>query len=154
MLEEANVGDVSFPIEKMWESVDLVNGLLGEMERVHPDRIRKFKRGQHRILFGGHYDECLAMEDVSHLRYTDSSETEHQGAHWTIDQIEMATEGLTFPSDVTRWDKYVAFNAAYSDFCKYFGDEQILQIGYAFYFADEDWKGNDKIWDYMGLNVC
>lgn len=66
---------------------------------------------------------------------------------------EQAVAGMTFPDGTTKWDKYVAFNAAYADFCKSFSDEDVLRIAYDFYFADEDWKGNGKIWTYMSMNV-
>ena len=75
-----------------------------------------------------------------------------EGAYWSVEQVEEATRGFTFPSGVNKWDKWVAFNAAYADFCKKFDDAQILEIGYLFYFADEDWKGKNKIWEYTCLN--
>lgn len=60
--------------------------------------------------------------------------------------------GMTFPNGTTKFDRFVAFNAAYADFCKSFSDEDVLRIAYDFYFADEDWKGNGKIWTYMSAN--
>lgn len=152
MIESANLGEGSLSTRKMWESVDRISEFLERMAKVSPKAVKEFLRGQHRVLFGGHYDEPFAMEDVASLSYTDASGEEHVGPHWTADQVESATKELTFPPEVTAWDRYVAFNAAYADFCKYFCDEQILQIGYAFYFQDEDWDGNEKIWDYMSLN--
>ncbi len=66
---------------------------------------------------------------------------------------EGATAGMTFPNGTTKFDRFVAFNAAYADFCKSFSDEDVLRIAYDFYFADEDWKGSGKIWEYMSMNV-
>jgi hypothetical protein len=63
--------------------------------------------------------------------------------------VEEATKGFIFPSGVNKWDKWVAFNAAYADFCKKFDDDQILEIGYLFYFADTDFSKEGKIWLYM-----
>lgn len=63
------------------------------------------------------------------------------------------SEGMTFPNGTTKSDRFVAFNAAYADFCKSFSDEDVLRIAYDFYFADEDWKGSGKIWTYMSMNV-
>ena len=56
---------------------------------------------------------------------------------------------MSFPSGTNKWDKYVAFNAAYSDLMKEFDDAQILKAGYLLYFADEDWGSTTKIWEYM-----
>ena len=59
---------------------------------------------------------------------------------------------MSFPSGVNKWDKLVAYNAAYADWSKKFDDAQILDIAYLFYFADEDWKHpSTKVWDYMCL---
>lgn len=135
----------------MWESIDCVSDLLESVKKVHPELVEKFLRKQHKLLYHGHYDEAFAQADVSKLRFTDSNGMEHEGAHWTVDQILGATSGVDFPDSVTKWDKYVAFNAAYADFCKNFTETQILQIGYDFYFADEDWDGETKVWDYMSL---
>jgi hypothetical protein len=56
---------------------------------------------------------------------------------------------MKFPADTNKWDKYVAFNAAYADFCKHFEAGDILKIGFSFFFADEDWGSTTKIWEYM-----
>lgn len=70
-----------------------------------------------------------------------------------MEQIETATQGKKFPDGTTPWDRYVAYNAAYADFSKKFDDEQVLDIAYLFFFADEDWNGKGKVWEYMSLNV-
>lgn len=74
------------------------------------------------------------------------------GAYWTCEQVEEATKTMSFPGGTTKWDKFVAFNLAKSDFCKKFDDAQILQIGYLLFFADEDWSARGsatKVWDYV-----
>ena len=37
----------------------------------------------------------------------------------------------------------------YADLCKRFDDKQVLDAMHSFFFADEDWPGNNKIWYYM-----
>lgn len=134
----------------MWESIDSFSDLLEEIREAHPQMYWDFMRKQHGIMHRGHYDEMFAMYDVSKLEYTDKTGMKKKGAHWTMEQIETATAGMKFPADVTKWDKYVAFNAAYADLCKVFDDGDILKAGHAFYFADEDWGSDTKIWDiYM-----
>lgn len=46
------------------------------------------------------------------------------------------------------WDKYVAFNAFYSDMCQILEDDMILKAAYKFFFQDED-AAQGKIWKYM-----
>ena len=90
---------------------------------------------------------------MEYICSTDAAGNEHLGAYWTMEQIETATQGKKFPDGTTPWDRYVAYNAAYADFSKKFDDEQVLDIAYLFFFADEDWNGKGKIWEYMSLNV-
>lgn len=71
------------------------------------------------------------------------------GEHWTVDEVEGATRGMTFPQGVNRWDKYVAMNAWYADLCRELNDEQLLKTGRLFWFYDEDWKTGQKLWWYF-----
>lgn len=131
----------------MWESIDSFSELLEEIREAHPELYWDFMREQHGIMYHNHYGEAFAMYDVSKLMYTDRGGLKHMGAHWTMEQIETATAGMRFPSGVTKWDKYVAFNAAYAVLCKTFEEGDVLKAGYALYFADEDWGSDTKIWD-------
>lgn len=133
----------------MWESIDSFSELLEELKESHPQMYWDFMREQHGIMFHNHYDQSFAEYDVSQMHYTDKNGVKHYGAYWTAEQIESATQGMKFPQGTTKWDKFVAFNAAYSDFCRDFDDAQILKIGWLFYFADEDWGSDTKIWEYM-----
>lgn len=133
----------------MWDSIDLVNDFLDTMEESNPKEYWKFMRKMHGLLFKRHYGEEFAMWDVSQISYTDKEGKKHNGAYWTCEQIEEATKAMAFPPDTTKWDKYVAFNAMKSDMDKILPDEKILQAAHDFYFADEDWGKNTKIWDYM-----
>lgn len=134
----------------MWQSIDAFSELLEEIREVHPQKYWEFMREQHGIMYGGHYDEMFAVYDVSQLEYTDKEGKKHKGGFWTVEQIESATAGMRFPASVTRWDKYVAFNAAYSDLMKDFDEGQIIKAAYLTYFADEDWGSDTKIWDMYG----
>ena len=150
MLEEArDKGLVSE--KKMWDSVSGVSGLLDEIREDQPEAFWAFMRKQHGIMYDGCYDETFARHDVDVLRYSDAEGNELRGPHWSPEEIANATAEMAFPTGVNIWDRYVAFNTAYADFCKHFPEEQILQIGYDFYFADGGWKGPSKIWDYMCL---
>ena len=56
---------------------------------------------------------------------------------------------MVFPQGTTDCDKYVAFNATFSDLCKIVDDERtILKIAHQLWFCDED-APEGKIWIYM-----
>ena len=133
----------------MWESIDSFSELLEELRESHPDLFWDFMRRQHGLMYHNHYDEAFAMYDVAQMHYTGKTGDKHSGPHWTVEQIEQATAAMKFPPGTTKWDKYVAFNAAYSDLSKGFDDADILKAGHLTYFADEDWGSETKIWEYM-----
>ncbi len=147
MLEEAkNAGLTNEKI--MWKSVASVSELLLLVKQDHPEMYWEFMREQHGILYGNHYNEAFAMHDVSMIRYIDRMGKKCEGGYWTLEQIENATKGMTFPSGTTKWDKYVAFNGFYADTCTVLDDELIIKTAHKFYFADED-APPGKIWLYM-----
>lgn len=139
----------------MHRSIAELSALLSELEHSDKQLYWRIMRRQHSVLYNNHYSEAFALYDVSQMQHTCKDAQRHNGEHWSVEQIEEATKGITFPQGVNRWDKYVAFNAAASDFCRHFDDKQIIQIAYDFYFADEDYPAADKIWRYMCLiNGC
>lgn len=133
----------------MWESIDSFSELLEELKESHPKLYWEFMRKQHGIMYHGHYDETFALYDVSKMHSLDKSGEKKEGAHWTSEQIESAVVGMKFPQGTTKWDRYVAMNAAYHDWRKDYADSDILKIGYDFYFADDDWGNDSKVWEYM-----
>lgn len=148
MLEQAKVNGLSSE-KVMWESVGSLNDMLLVFEKEHPKEYWKFMREQHGIIYSNHYNKEFAEWDVNQIEYTNKEGVKKYGAYWTAEQIESATMSMKFPAGTTKWDKYVAFNIAHSDFCKKFDDEQILDIAFSFFFADEDWGSTTKVWEYM-----
>lgn len=139
---------------KMWQAISALAEGLTAMEKTNPDEYWKIMRKQHGIIYNKHYSEEFAKYDVEQLHYTDAQGTKQHGAHWTLAQVVSATQGMAFPKDVNDYDKYVAFNAAYSDLCRKFDDAQILDAGFLLYFDDEDWNerhGCTKIWEYFSM---
>ena len=150
MVEHARQAGVATE-KTMWESIESFSELLEELKEAHPDKYWAFMREQHGLMYHNHYDEAFAMYDVAQMYYTSKTGDKHNEPHWTAEQIEQATAGYKFPAGTTRWDKYVAFNAMHADLNKDFEDGEILKAAYRFYFADEDWGSDTKIWEYMGL---
>ena len=144
----------NFTEKQMWASVYSMANLLADIKKEHPQMFWDFIREQHGIMFGNHYYQEFAEYDVSQMQYTDKEGKKRTGAYWTVEQIEEATKGMTFPSGVTKWDKFVAFNGFHADMCKVFTDEQILKGAHEFFFMDEDWNPEKpgsspcKVWEY------
>ena len=148
MVEHAKKAGVTTE-KTMWESIDSFSELLEELKESHPKLYWEFMRKQHGIMFNDHYDESFAIWDVSQMHSTDKTGVKREGPHWTVEQVETATAGLKFPVGTTKFDKFVAMNAAWHDWNKVCDDAEVLKIGYAFWFADEDWDAESKIWEYM-----
>lgn len=137
--------------KQMWQSIESVSDLLCDIKDAHPDLYWRFMREQAGIMMGCHYDKEWADYDVSQIAYTDKEGKKHTGAYWTCEQIEEVTKAMSFPSGTTKYDRFVAFNSFHADTCKVLTDEQILKAAYQFYFADEDFPVNTKIWKYMAM---
>ena len=133
----------------MWKSVAHIDELLEEIETHHPELYHKFVHEEHEIQNGPHFDCHYARQTVEGLEYTDAEGIRQKGQHWTSEQVEAAWARKTFKPEVTRWDKYVGANAMYADLCKEFSDEDVLKAAYLFFFADEDWEGEGKVWQYF-----
>ena len=151
MIEDAKAQGLTSE-KTMWANIEDIQELLSDLKESHPEEYWHFIRKTHGVLFKGHYTEEFALHDVKHLKYTDDKGEKHEGPHWTVDEVEAATKGMSFPSGVNKWDKYVAFNASWADWCKKQNVEKVLETGYLFYFADEDWSSQGsptKVWDYF-----
>lgn len=142
----------------MWASVERASALLERIKEEHPDLYWAFLRDQHEAMVGHHFNEAYAKWQVAQMRHKGSDGIEYKGEHWPVE----ATNGVRakypnkIPSEYNEWDFYVALNASYHDFCawakKKFPDQaeaEIIELAIAFWFLDEDWGGNTKVWDYF-----
>jgi hypothetical protein len=151
MLEDAK-STGKFDEKKMWDSVADFEEVLCSVKESDPQVYYKFMRNAYGVLHGGHYGEEFALWDVSqmHSEQPDHKE-EFKGEYWSVKDVKEATKDMQFASGVTDWDKYVAFNATKHDFGIKYADADILKLGYLFYFADKDYAGATKVWDYMKM---
>ena len=148
MIEQARKDGVASE-KTMDASIESVDQLLEQLKEAHPDVYNAFIAKQHELLYGPHYNELFAAMAVAGIEYTDAEGKSHKGEYWSIAEVDEATRGLAFPQGTTKWDKYVAYNAMKGDLAKVASDKDILNAAYAFYFADEDFRGEGKIWRYM-----
>lgn len=133
----------------MWASIEAVDEMTEELREKDPEKFWCLMRRTHRALYGSHYDEQFAQYDISKMHSTDAQGRTTAGPHWTREQVAQAWQGKNFPSGTTDCDKWVAANAIWHDMHKHFDDNQVLQIAFLFFFADEDYKGEGKVWEYM-----
>lgn len=153
MVEEAQKKGLTNE-KKMWDSVEAIAEAMASLKDAHPELWRKQMRRQHEILFGGHYSKEWAEEDLKELRWTDREGRKHEGPMWSMEEVEQATQGMSFPAGTTNEDKWVAMNVMMADVGRVLTDSDVLKAGHAFFFADEDWKPSDastKIWEYMSI---
>lgn len=138
----------------MWKSTKAISDFLYPMKDTDKHNYWGLMREVYGIMSNGHYNEEFAVYDVGQIEYTNRKGEKKTGAYWTVEQVEEATKSMAFNTAVTKWDKWVAFNAMRADLCKDMEDGDILKAAYAFFFKDEDWKpsSNTKIWDYMACH--
>ena len=136
----------------MWHAVEVADNMLSEIKESHPERYDYYMRQMTQALFGCHYTESIAMSDVDDMHHTDSNGEVVSGLYWTPDQVEEAWVGKPFPKGTTKFDKFVAANAIWHDLNGEFDDEQILDIAYRIFFADEDSNLEGKVWKYMSIS--
>ncbi len=135
----------------MWASIEAVDEMLEELKEKHPEKYWHFMRKAHRQLNGSHYDTMFATHDIERMHSTDAQGREQTGAHWTREQVVQAWSGKQFPAGTTDCDKWVAANAFWHDLHKGFDETQILMAAWLFFFHDEDYKGDGKVWEYMNM---
>ena len=134
--------------QAMLKSIDSISNMLCSLAKHDKKAYWCFMRNQHEILYNYHYSPEFAEWDVGKLEWMGKDGQKHCGAHWTIEEIVSATKGLTFPNGTTDCDKYVAFNVAYSDFCKDYSETEIIKIAHQFFFNDSD-APEGKVWHYV-----
>lgn len=128
---------------KMKELTKVLDDFFDELKEAHREKYHCLMRRVMGVLTDGHYDEELALKDVSKMLTL--------GEHWSMKQVEEATRGITFPQGTTKADVYVALNAFANDLKDTLSDEEIIKAATAFWFNDKDYKGRNKIWCYMQM---
>ena len=144
----------------MWESVRSVSRLLDKMKLHHPDLYWDFMREQHEIMFGKHFDEKYAKYEVEQMHHKTKDGKTHRGEHWPMEQTSevMQSYKAKLPTEVTPGDFYVALNTQWHDYICWAmehyesedeADNAIIERAVRFWFCDDDWGDNCKVWEYF-----
>lgn len=148
MLEDAKAKGLTSE-KVMWESIEDMDDMLCMMKHEHPKEYWALMRRMHGRLYKHHYDEEFARWDIEQMHSTDPNGIKHIGAHWSKAEVVAAMQGHPMPAHITECDKWVAANAMWHDLHRGFDDKQIILATILFFFGDEDWGGDGKIWCYM-----
>jgi hypothetical protein len=153
LIEEARQKGVSG--EKiMLKSVEDIDNLLCTVKQYDKQAYWDFIMATYATLYQNHFQtEEFARWFVDNMESTQADGKKFKGQYWTCEQVYDAYKsmGVTVPSEVTKLDLYVAANAAKHDWGRKFDDSKVLEIGYMFYFDDEDYPHNDKVYRYMTM---
>lgn len=158
-LVKANFGKLRNDEASMWKHIEIMDELLEEMAKPHKERYWEVLRDTHEVIHGKHFDREYAEWQVEQMHHK-CGDKHYKGEHWSYEQTSnvMANYRGQLPSEVTPCDFYVALNAEWHDYhClmrKLFANEEeaekaIIEGAVAFWFLDEDYDGNDKVWVYF-----
>lgn len=159
-LVKENVSKFKGDEKVMWASIGKVSDLLEQIKETHPKIYWNFMREQHETMFGKHFNEPYAKWQVKQMHHRGDDGKNYSGEHWSIEATNsvLSKYRSKIPSAYNEWDFYVALNAQYHDYCAWarrqFTDDYetaIIEMALAFWFADEDWIGHTKVWDYFSI---
>jgi hypothetical protein len=153
MLEHAKSKGVTSE-KDMWQSVEDIDALLCMIKKTDEKSYYSFLRKTYANLYSNHYaTEDFAAWDIAQMKSTQADGKTLTGAFWTCEQVQEAVKslGVSIPSEVTKYDLWVAANAAKHDFGRKFEDSKVLEIMYLFYIDDEDYAKHDKVFRYISM---
>lgn len=134
----------------MWHAVEVAEDLLQEVKESHPEKYDHYMRKMSEALFGCHYNEALAMEDVDAMCHTNENGEKIQGRYWSPEQVEAAWAGKKFPEGTTKFDRFVAANFCWHRFTGYLDDEVVLNVAYKLFFP-EDGEKSVNVWKFIAI---
>lgn len=132
----------------MWAQVKEVSDLIDQLWKSHPDMAQRFMMKAYGTLHGEHFNEQLAKEFVNAMYHYNNREEKVTGEVVPVEEAESILE----PTDreKMRWDAYVAANTMMHDMARADMDRRvILEAARVFWFADDDFDGNNKVFWYF-----
>lgn len=160
---KANFNKLRNDDKVMWGSIELWDKHLEEMLPHHPDKYWEIMRDTHEMMYGKHFDRVYAEWQVAQMHHK-CKDKEYKGEHWSHDEttkVMQSYKSMLSP-DITPCDFYVALNAQWHDYhCwmrDHFDSEEktelaIIESAVKFWFQDDDWDGDDKVWCYFRMKA-
>lgn len=146
----------------MWGSIEMWDKHLEEMREPHPDKYWDIMRKTHEMMYGKHFDKEYAEWEVEKMHHKGKDGRVYKGERWSHDDTTavMAKYRNVLPPEITPCDFYVALNATWHDYTCWAREKfpteteaegAIIEMAVRFWFQDEDWGDNDKVWEYFSL---
>jgi hypothetical protein len=146
----------------MWGSIEMWDKHLEEMREHHPDKYWEMMRHTHEMMYGKHFDKEYAEWEVEQMHHKAPDGKMYKGEHWTMDQTTsvMMKYKMKLSPEITPCDFYVALNAEWHDYIcwakEHFPNEAdaenaIIEMAVRFWFMDDDWGDNCKVWEYFRM---
>ena len=133
---------------------------LEKMREHHPDMYWEMMRDTHELMYGKHFDKEYAEWEVEQMHHKSPDGKVYKGEHWSYEQTTevMQKYRSKISAEITPCDFYVALNTQWHDYIcwakEHFPNEAdaenaIIEMAVRFWFMDDDWEGNDKVWVYF-----
>lgn len=146
----------------MWGSIEMWDKHLEELREHHPDKYWEMMRNTHEMMYGKHFDKVYAEWEVEQMYHKSPDGKVYKGEHWTMEETTgvMMKYKTKLSPEITPCDFYVALNTewhAYICWAKeHFPNETdaenaIIEMAVRFWFMDDDWDGNTKVWCYFRM---
>lgn len=146
----------------MWGSIEMWDKHLEEMREPHPDMYWDMMRRTHEMMYGKHFDMEYAEWEVEKMHHKGKDGRVYKGERWSHDDTTavMAKYRNVLPPEITPCDFYVALNTHWHDYICWAKEKfpteaeaegAIIEMAVRFWFMDEDWGDNDKVWEYFSL---
>lgn len=138
---------------KMWDAVERVDCLIGELRKSDPDMARDFLKGEYEAMNGKHINEWLAEKMVNEMWHKDSKGNIIRGIIVApIEAERLLLDGMDeSKKEECKWDAYVAANAFAHDLANTgHSMAEIMVIAKHFWYHDDDMgEGCHKVYWYF-----
>ena len=143
----------------MWKSVKVISDSVDE--HMDDDAKRELIRDIYAEMSGGHYNEQMAMEDVSHMYYMNEAREKEEAPYWTKEQVASVYNNIRNEiPDYNMWDFYVTLNMVKSDNCpmlkRWFPEadmdemtQKLVEMSVNWLKDDDNPFGTEKVWKYL-----
>ena len=158
---KANYNKLRNDDKVMWASIEMWDKHLEEMREHHPDKYWEMMRRTHEMMYGKHFDKEYAEWEVEQMHHKCGDKV-YKGEHWSHEETSavMVKYKPTLSPEITPCDFYVALNTQWHDYhcwlkSLYPTEEEVeravIESAVRFWFKDDDWEGNDKVWMYFRM---
>lgn len=133
----------------MWSGVKRVSDFLEKQREKDPDEVRKFLKSEYIAMNGKHLNQHVAMRLVADMHHSEGVNTV-KGELVRPETAETELLKGENKGDEWYWDAYVAANAMMHDLANTgLSDAQIMNVARHFYFHDEDFSDENKVFWYF-----